>query len=108
MAATPKAGSDPGPGAPSRAMRRHAETGARARARRSGSTAQAARPRTRPACRRTISANASRFRSLTTPALRDAMTGDSDRFDERADAAASTWTGSAQFSDSLKQALGAK
>jgi hypothetical protein len=48
------------------------------------------------------------FHVLTTPALRDAMTRDSDSFDQKADAVASNWTGSAQLSNSLKQALGAR
>jgi hypothetical protein len=47
------------------------------------------------------------FHVLTTPALRDAMTRDSGRFDEQADGVASSWAGSAQFSDRLKLALGA-
>jgi hypothetical protein len=48
------------------------------------------------------------FHFLTTPALRDAMTRDSDRFVEKADEVASSWAGSAQLSDRLKQALGAE
>ena len=47
------------------------------------------------------------FHVLTTPALRDAMTGAADEFVQQADAVASSWAGSAQLSDRLKQALGA-
>ena len=48
------------------------------------------------------------FHVLTTPALRDAMTGAADEFVQQADAVASSWAGSAQLSDRLKQALGAR
>lgn len=48
------------------------------------------------------------FHVATTPSLRDAMTEDEVRFDERADAVAAGWTGSDQLSDALKQALAAR